>query len=560
MNSSNFRFTLDLHSAQSQYSIPAMVGDTGINLHISLTDGGVPYVIKDGCLAKLSIKRPTGTYIEEFCTIRNNAIVEYPFRQNENTCAIAGIHHCDVTLYGTDGAIVGGPRFTMVVSEKVVRSDDIELTDDTRTAVDQIITIEANRVLAEEARVAAEEERVLAENARVEADAERIKATAEDADRAEKAATIAVEAAVNIEKFERRLENVESGVITGFYTDDTVAYQKTVPMSALKYAELEKSGVNTGCYTTSNFYTGDRNVTLSAPYEVGVKKELCKVRLPAGAYYINYSGGFGGSYMTDESTARIMVNDIESRYVTLDTAQLVTVYAVIYVDYSSNGPEFMSHTFTDVGVFAVSYDGAWFDSSRYEEPSGAESINAPLTAIVSNGVTYPIPEKYIELQKSMVSGDGGYGSDYIDWANSKLVRCMKSVDAGTLTWRKSSGRLQATISGMKKVAASDERIGVLFDGYKYLGTGTAVLTEGGMATNGVVLYIQDSGYSTAAEFKEAMSGKMIYYETSEEPEVIDIDTSEFDRFIEVKPGGTIRFVNANKAVIPSTITYQLKEG
>ena len=559
MNSSNFRFTLDLHSAQSQYSIPAMVGDTGITLHISLTDGGVPYVIKDGCLAKLSIKRPTGTYIEEFCTIRNNAIVEYPFRQNVNTCAVAGIHHCDVTLYGTDGAIVGGPRFTMVVSEKVVRSDDIELTDDTRTAVDQIITIEANRVLAEEARVAAEEGRVLAENARVEADAERIKATAEDAGRAEKAATIAVEAAVNIEKFERRLENVESGVITGFYTDDTTAYQKTVPMSALKYAELEKSGVNTGRYTTSNFYTGDRDVVLSAPYEVGVKKELCRVILPAGVYYINWWGSFNG-YMTDESTARIMINDIESKYVTLDTAQMVTVYAVMYVDYSSNGSEFMSHTFSDVGIFAVSYDGEWFDYSRYEEPSGADVITAPLTAIVSNGKTYPIPEKYIELQESMKSGEGGHGSDYIDWANGKLVKCMKGVDAGTLTWRKSSGRFQATISDMKNVSASDAKIGVLFEGYQYLGTGTSVLTEGGMATNKLILYVQDNSYATKDEFTAAMSGKMLYYEVAENPETIDIDTSDFDRFIEVKPGGTIRFMNANNAVIPSTITYQLKEG
>jgi hypothetical protein len=61
MNSAKFRFVLDLHSAQSQVSIPALVGDTSRTLYISFTDGGLPYVIADGCLAKISIKRPSGT-------------------------------------------------------------------------------------------------------------------------------------------------------------------------------------------------------------------------------------------------------------------------------------------------------------------------------------------------------------------------------------------------------------------------------------------------------------------------------------------------------------------
>lgn len=154
MNSSNFRFTLDLHSIQSQYSIPVMVGDTSVTLHISITDGGVPYVINDGCLAKLSIKRPTGTHLEEFCKIRNNAIIEYPFRQNENTCAVEGIHHCDITLYGPNGEKVGGPRFTMVVAERVIRSDDIVVTDEDRTVIDAMVNEEAQRQLAEQERVA----------------------------------------------------------------------------------------------------------------------------------------------------------------------------------------------------------------------------------------------------------------------------------------------------------------------------------------------------------------------------------------------------------------------
>ena len=139
MNSSIYRFTLDMHSAQAQVSIPVMLGDTGRTLRINLSDGSNPYAIADGCLAKLSIKRPTGSRLEEFCTIEGNTTIVYPFSQNENTCAVEGIHDCDVTLYGLDGNIITSPRFSMVVSERVVKSDDIVITDTDRNEMDAIL-------------------------------------------------------------------------------------------------------------------------------------------------------------------------------------------------------------------------------------------------------------------------------------------------------------------------------------------------------------------------------------------------------------------------------------
>lgn len=140
MNSSIYRFTLDMHSAQSQVSIPVMLGDTGRTLRINLADGSKPYTIANGCLAKLTITRPTGTHLEEFCIIEDGTDIVYPFSQNANTCAVEGIHDCDVTLYGLDGNIITSPRFSMVVSERVVRSDDIVVTDKDRTAMDAIIS------------------------------------------------------------------------------------------------------------------------------------------------------------------------------------------------------------------------------------------------------------------------------------------------------------------------------------------------------------------------------------------------------------------------------------
>lgn len=171
MNSSNFRFVLDLHSTQSQISIPVTKGDTARVWYISLSDGGLPYIIEDGCLAKIEIKRPTGTFLEAFCPIEKNTTVKYDFSQDEitvNTAAVDGVHDCSVTIYDADGGIIGSPRFSMVVSDRVVNSDDINLTDEDLTAIDGMIVAEASRQEAETGRVNAEAERQTNEGVRQE--------------------------------------------------------------------------------------------------------------------------------------------------------------------------------------------------------------------------------------------------------------------------------------------------------------------------------------------------------------------------------------------------------
>jgi hypothetical protein len=62
-------------------------------------------------------------------------------------------------LYDEDGGIVSTPRFTMIVNEKVINSDDINISDEDKTAID-------NMIAAEVARQDAERERVQADAAR----------------------------------------------------------------------------------------------------------------------------------------------------------------------------------------------------------------------------------------------------------------------------------------------------------------------------------------------------------------------------------------------------------
>lgn len=172
MNSSYFRFVLDLQSTQSQVSIPVTKGDTARVWYISLSDGGQPYIITDGCLAKMEIKRPTGTFLEAFCAIEKNTTVKYDFSQDEvakNTAVVAGVHDCSVTILDREGNSIASARFSMVVNDRVVNKDDINISDEDKDTIDAMIAAEASRQEAETGRVNAEAVRQTNEDARQDA-------------------------------------------------------------------------------------------------------------------------------------------------------------------------------------------------------------------------------------------------------------------------------------------------------------------------------------------------------------------------------------------------------
>lgn len=168
---SKHRFTLDMQVKHSQIAIPVTVGDTGKVFLINLSDGGVPYKIPDGSLAMLTIHRPTGTHLQAFCPIESDSTIVYDFMQNENTAVVEGIHDCELTLYGhVSGSVVSTAWFTMVVSARVVNNDNLNITDENRSAIDAMIDAEASRQSAELARINAESGRVDAENSRAAAE------------------------------------------------------------------------------------------------------------------------------------------------------------------------------------------------------------------------------------------------------------------------------------------------------------------------------------------------------------------------------------------------------
>lgn len=173
MNYSVYRFTLNMHTHRSQASVSAFYGDTAVRLLINLTDGGMPYLIGDGCTAVLSGTKADGTKLWDRCVIVDGTTIQYDFTEQTSNCA--GVANCEITLYDAEGKIVTAPKFTIVIDEREVKDDDIPISETETALLDKIAIDETAREKAEAERASAEENRVQAETKRAEDFADFIK-------------------------------------------------------------------------------------------------------------------------------------------------------------------------------------------------------------------------------------------------------------------------------------------------------------------------------------------------------------------------------------------------
>ena len=252
MNYSVFRFTLNMHNHRSQVSIPVFVGDTGIRLLISLTDGGNTYFIEDGCVAMLRGKKPDGNPIFNQCLILNNTTIQYDF--TEQTAIMEGIVNCEIDLYGADGTLITAPKFIIVVDSRSVPDTDIaeaiseSIPDINLPQLMALTASEQGRVEAEEIRKANELERQAKETERQANEVNRIalyegvnNSIANLGSRITENTNGVANLDTRVSENDRRITSLENKAFP-FVIDSDVAYIKEVPENALPYAVISKIG------------------------------------------------------------------------------------------------------------------------------------------------------------------------------------------------------------------------------------------------------------------------------------------------------------------------------
>ena len=121
MNCSNVRISLDIHKNCSGAVVCAKRGDVGRRIHISLTDGCIPYRIGADCRAVFTAEKPDKNVIYNDCIIQGDTII---YDMTEQTTAVVGRTDCEIKLYGADGKLITSPSFSLIISDTVCDDGD----------------------------------------------------------------------------------------------------------------------------------------------------------------------------------------------------------------------------------------------------------------------------------------------------------------------------------------------------------------------------------------------------------------------------------------------------
>lgn len=184
---------------------------------------------------------------------------------------------------------------------------------------------------------------------------------------------------------------------------------------------------------------------------------------------------------------------------------------------------------------------------------------------------YQIPEAIRNLPG--YGWSAGTAKNYVDYENKKYVQCVDSVDLGALNWvAGSTGKVNFQTSQVigQKLTKSYS-IAPNFMCLKYstktqdeLWGKPNVIGITAVANVDGFVYVNDTSYTDATAFKQAMQGVMLYYEL-ETPIVTDISNlidDDFLRNIEVEAGGSVTFKNSNgdnyRIPVPSEEEYIVK--
>ena len=122
------KITLDVHDTVSQVSLSVKRRETGRRLLIHLADNGYPYHISKDCYAVFTARKPDGKVIFNECTI-DDCVIVYGF--TEQTTVAAGMMECEIQLYGSDGKLIIGSGFTIIVEDTIYDEEtEIESTSE----------------------------------------------------------------------------------------------------------------------------------------------------------------------------------------------------------------------------------------------------------------------------------------------------------------------------------------------------------------------------------------------------------------------------------------------
>lgn len=382
------------------------------------------------------------------------------------------------------------------------------------------------------------------------------------------------------------LWKLNQGISYDFQTDDTEAYQKTVPSGA-KVANVKSIGGKTIVW---NQLAGPVAAKTENGLTVTVDEKTSKFTIDGTSTGYTFIGGtiakkyvghkvlfrLGTAIPGTEPYATIEIAKGDYLYMRgndaihgkiIEIADPNKSYVPWYIYVCETGITFDSITYTPQIFDLTQMFGSGNEPSTPEEfetmfPADYYPYNAgELMSASVNEITYsdaknqeasyPIPQAILNLP--------GYGWSAVDarnevnWENKKYHKRVGKVDLGMLEYRYEPNVIRFT-ARLADASVKDKTDKFNCISTFYTAT-SGVIFDNSNETDLIIrvdenvnrIYIRNLSYTDATTFKNAMSGVILYYELAEE-QITDISNLIGDTLqepIEVEAGGALTFKNSN---------------
>lgn len=364
------------------------------------------------------------------------------------------------------------------------------------------------------------------------------------------------------------LYDIGQGITHRFETDSETAYAKTIPTGAKLMSvksigghsevidgEIVSAGVTEVVEQGRNLFDVEKCAALGLYYgfEIDTNKTLQIALKDGKTCPTNVS--FGIAYIRGNTMANWLITSQGVVETKTDSSKMTDSTQIMVVCYPGN-KETMQSIADAFDIMLV--DGIYKPDTM------------PAYAPYHRNV-YPIPEAIRNLPG--YGWSAGMARNYVDYENKKYVRCVGSVDLGTLEWsyRPEQQRFYAIADSI--TGKFSESFGIVpniivakYDAvcFNDITTKTDNMKVSAVKTTNDYITIRNTAYTDAAAFKQAMQGVMLYYELAT-PIVTDISTlidDDFLRNLTVEAGGSITFKNSNgddyRIPVPNEEEYIVK--
>lgn len=389
------------------------------------------------------------------------------------------------------------------------------------------------------------------------------------------------------------LYSIGQGITHKFETDNGTAYAKTVPTGAklmsvksvggksVVWNQLVKPVPTVVTQAGVKFtFSNDGIVTLNGTATTtGNAISLQSVKNQKGHKYLMVANPLSGVYGADKllfsSQSFGQDSTGHGTIITNESSNAVWYYTIyVYEGVTYDNVKLQPQIFDLTTMFgsgneptSVEEFEKMFPADYYPYAVG-EIVSAGTEEVVVGDTAHPIPEAIRNLPG--YGWSAGTAKNYVDYENKRYVQCVQSVDLGTLSWRVGDSVSFKTfqLTGQKLTKNYDIAPNILCSKYP---TKTQNELWGKINVTGITtaanvdgyVYLNDTAYTDAAAFQQAMSGVILYYELAN-PIVTDISSlipDDFLRNIEVEAGGSVTFKNSNDSYlipVPSEEEYIVK--